>query len=96
MSCPVCNHTMQNLGSPERRIFWCQRCGTLKEYTGDFSRVEMPLNLQHVLTAANLEKWKKNQSQHTQVSAAFFVHQFDEETPRIEQHLYDHNGRRIW
>jgi hypothetical protein len=43
MSCPVCNHTMQNLGVPDQRIFWCPRCGTLREYgAGGFCRDESP------------------------------------------------------
>ena len=29
--CPTCDHTMHNVGSPDRRIYWCPRCGTLKE-----------------------------------------------------------------
>lgn len=31
MACPSCDHTMQNLGLNERRIFWCPRCGTIRE-----------------------------------------------------------------
>jgi len=32
MACPNCDHTMQNLGVYNRRIFWCPRCGTLRDY----------------------------------------------------------------
>lgn len=41
MSCPICGHTMQNLGVGDdpapmsRRVFWCPRCGTLREEVGD-------------------------------------------------------------
>lgn len=33
MPCVTCSHTMQNLGlnSQYRRVFWCPRCGTLKD-----------------------------------------------------------------
>ena len=30
MPCPICNHTMQNLGVEGERKFWCPRCGALK------------------------------------------------------------------
>lgn len=30
MACPVCDHTMQNLGV-EPIVFYCKRCGTIKE-----------------------------------------------------------------
>lgn len=32
MSCPKCEHTMQNLwvDPKDKRIFWCPRCGTIK------------------------------------------------------------------
>ena len=29
MACPTCSCTMQNLGVPEARFFWCPRCGTV-------------------------------------------------------------------
>lgn len=40
MACPTCGHTMQNLGvdsgpGPTRRVFWCPRCGTLREELSD-------------------------------------------------------------
>lgn len=37
MSCPTCDATMQNLGvesppdRPGRQVFWCPRCGTIRE-----------------------------------------------------------------
>lgn len=94
MSCPVCNHTMENLGSPERRIFWCGRCGTLKETNGDFERVEMPANLRHVVAAAELSPPAPNNTQHVTVEATFRIDQYHEDRPRIEQIIY-RNGRRF-
>lgn len=35
MACPTCDHTMQNVGAVNDRIFWCPRCGTLRTCTGD-------------------------------------------------------------
>lgn len=41
MPCPTCGHTMQNLGLSEepvetvRRVYWCPRCGTLREEIND-------------------------------------------------------------
>lgn len=33
MACPNCDHTMQNLWlDPKRNVYWCPRCGTLKDY----------------------------------------------------------------
>lgn len=34
MSCPTCGHTMQRLDSV-RHLFWCPRCGTLREEISD-------------------------------------------------------------
>lgn len=44
MPCPLCNHTMQNLGvaTSGSRTFWCPRCGTLKTEHGDFTESESP------------------------------------------------------
>ena len=40
MACEVCGHTMQKVS--ERPVWWCPRCGTLLEMTGEFRRVETP------------------------------------------------------
>jgi hypothetical protein len=39
MPCPLCDHTLQNLGldTAGRRTFWCPRCGTLKTVDDDGS-----------------------------------------------------------
>ena len=29
MSCPTCDHTMQQLPTETQRFFWCPRCGTI-------------------------------------------------------------------
>lgn len=42
MACPVCNHTMQNIGATGQRIFWCPRCGTLKTESASYSEHEVP------------------------------------------------------
>lgn len=94
MSCPVCGHTMQNLGAPERRIFWCQRCGTLKELTGEFSRVEMPIWLRHVHKVSGVQA-RRNCMQSSQVKAELTVRQEDEEIPRIDMAVFDHLNRRV-
>lgn len=98
MACSVCNHTMSNLGSPERRIFWCPRCGTLREYTGDFQRVEMPMNLDKILQAARLLLAKKRVDEVAgiiRVDAHFEVRHADEESPLMELVVFGPNGRRI-
>ena len=56
MACPTCNHTMRRLGVEmvrkpgcknatieKCRAFWCPRCGTLSELTGDLRRDNVPL-----------------------------------------------------
>lgn len=95
MSCPVCGKTMQNLGSPERKIFWCSSCGTLREFTGDFSRVEMPGNLRHILAAAKLDPPRMHVSQNNTIKADFLVRQVDHEHPTIELAVYDGLERRV-
>lgn len=40
MGCGTCGHTMQNLGvdsgpGPNRLVFWCPRCGTVREELSD-------------------------------------------------------------
>lgn len=37
MSCPTCEYTMHGLGKVPggNRVFWCPRCGTLREQTDD-------------------------------------------------------------
>ena len=54
MSCPTCDHTMQNLGLAQSgaRVFWCPRCGSLKtESTGGFVETEQPALVQRVKDA---------------------------------------------
>jgi hypothetical protein len=87
---------MQNLGSPGRRIFWCSGCGSLKEETGDFHRVEMPLDLQHVLRTALITPGRPNEVQFNQVKGMFCVRQDGKNHPTIELHLYEATGRRAY
>ena len=35
MACPTCSNTMQNLGVPDARVFWCSRCGTIRTFRSD-------------------------------------------------------------
>lgn len=96
MSCPTCQHTMQNLGVEGRRIFWCPRCGTLKEFSGDFERVETTINTRHIFEAARLEPAQRDRSQHTSVEVVFKVDQYDVERPRLEQMIFKASGRRLF
>jgi hypothetical protein len=47
MACPTCSETMQNLGLSDRepvgmtrRVFWCPRCGTLREELSDIGAAQ--------------------------------------------------------
>lgn len=93
--CPVCRHTMQNLGVAGQRIFWCPRCGTLREYTGDFARVEQPLWILGVLRAAALCPKRQGTIQGRHVESSFKIEQRDLEEPRVELIVTDHSGRRV-
>jgi Zn-finger nucleic acid-binding protein len=97
MGCPTCQHTMQNLGVHEQRIFWCPRCGTLKEYSGeDFFRVEQTTWIRNIVSRSNIEEGKKNKSQHTSVEVVYKVDQFDIDLPRLEQRIEAPSGRRVF
>lgn len=87
MACPVCDHTMQNLGVPERRLWWCQRCGTLKEMEGTAERIELPLHLRHVLAAAKFDPPRWHRSQRASIDAIFTVHQESLSPPHITMGL---------
>lgn len=51
MPCPRCDHTLQNIGAKDQRIFWCPRCGTLVTETEDSRTESLP-------TLANVvKKW---------------------------------------
>ena len=95
MSCPTCNATMQNLGSPGRRVYWCARCGTLKEVADDCARVELPGWLRHVVAAAQLRPGALNQTQSTAINGTFEIRQRDLEPPQVELVVVDNLGRRM-
>jgi hypothetical protein len=78
----------------DRRVFWCSGCGTLKEESGDHTRIEMPSNLRHVLQKADLAKGRENVSQSRQVDATFVVRQKDLAHPTIEMAIFGTNGKR--
>lgn len=42
MPCPKCNHTLQNIGAKDQRIFWCPRCGTLVYEIENFRSENFP------------------------------------------------------
>ncbi len=87
MPCPVCGQTMQNLGSPARRVFWCGGCGTLKDETDTFSHVEMPAYLRHVVAEAGLSDGRFGGTQTTTVSAAFDVRREGSEPVTVKMTL---------
>ena len=31
MPCPTCDHTMQLIAKSDEELFWCSRCGTIKD-----------------------------------------------------------------
>lgn len=43
MSCPTCEHTMQRLNTGDDQLYWCPRCGTLREKRGTFVNDEPPM-----------------------------------------------------
>lgn len=97
MSCPTCNRTMQSIGKddPAQRTFWCATCGTLKEYNGDFYRIELPGWLRQVIASARLRSGQGDSSQHVTVDAHIKISQHNDEAPRLELVALDHNGRRL-
>lgn len=34
MACPTCNHTMQRISPDVMGMFWCPRCGTIRNHLG--------------------------------------------------------------
>lgn len=38
MACPTCSHTMHKLDSGVKHLWWCPRCGTLKEVVGHLGK----------------------------------------------------------
>jgi tRNA(Ile2) C34 agmatinyltransferase TiaS len=45
MPCPSCSGTMQNVGVPDSRVFWCPRCGTLRMVDSDDVESDHPPSL---------------------------------------------------
>ena len=54
MACPVCDHTMQNMGVEHRRVFWCPRCGSLKEEIVEGSHVEPTMFMRQIIKASQI------------------------------------------
>jgi hypothetical protein len=87
---------MQKLASDVLRIFWCPRCGTLTEESGDFSRTEMPANMRAVITAAKLKPGEPYTVQQSRVQATFVVDVTNDQHPKVELRIIDDTGRRVW
>jgi len=94
MACPICQHTMENLGSPSRRIWWCPRCGTLKEETGETGQVVLPIWLRNILESCDLAPRALGQSQCSGVRVTFIVRQVDREVPQLELQIFRPDGTR--
>lgn len=89
MSCPTCDHTMQNLGVKDAAgsIFWCPRCGTLKMRSGDYEEVELPIWLRHLVHKSGVVEGKQNVYQHSTVRALFQVHRNQTEPLQIQMEI---------
>jgi hypothetical protein len=77
MACSMCDGTMQNLGAPTGRIFWCARCGTLKMDggPGTHETVESPIWVRQIVTAARFMPFRSNAAQHTMINVPYDVNQ---------------------
>lgn len=58
MPCPTCDHTLQNIGAKDQRIFWCPRCGTLVYEADNFRGENCPYLANYV------RNWWANNGQH--------------------------------
>jgi hypothetical protein len=79
MACPVCDHTMQNLGVTGKRLFWCPRCGSLKEEIMEGSFVESPIWVRNIIDAAHVGGMPSI-SYHSNIPVRFIV----ESTPKTK------------
>lgn len=98
MACPTCNRTMHSIGKDAEgeRTFWCSSCGTLKEYRGDFCRIELPTNLRRIIEVAGLSVGRADTSQHASVEVIYRIDQYHEDSPRLEQIILRGDGRRLF
>ena len=91
MACPTCDHTMQNLGVENQKIFWCPRCGTLKTVSpsGDYEENEQTIFVKTILYRGKkkLTYPSYQNEQKCNVLADFTVNQQNLDHPTIE--LYD-------
>ena len=83
MSCPTCDHTMQNLGVDNQRIFWCPKCGTLKTESGDHSEVEQTIWTKRLIESARLAYPHMHVAQKSTVGADWPVTQRDMSSPLL-------------
>lgn len=84
MACPVCDHTMQNLGVEGRRVFWCPRCGTLKMEHSDHVDLESPTWIRQIKLASRFDGPRENVAQHTMVKCVFEANQHDLEPTQLQ------------
>lgn len=92
MPCPTCDHTMHNLGVPQKSIFWCPRCGTIKD---EHAVTERPSWLRRVSEIANLGPSVISTFQANSVKAIFHVRRRDLGAESIELEINDAAGRRV-
>ena len=86
MACPTCDHTMQNLGVNGQKIFWCNRCGTIKTVTVDFEEFEEPIWIRNIITKANLDT-RFNSISSTVVTAKFDCRREYKESTKLKMKL---------
>lgn len=78
MACPICDHTMQDLGIKDisHNIYWCPRCGTLKT-VNKFNSISMTFWSKRIIEAARLSKAEQNVIQSSVVKVDYHVNQRD-------------------
>lgn len=86
MACPTCDHTMQNLGVENQKIFWCPRCGTLKTISGDYEEIEQTIFIKRIFNVAKkkLAYPSYQDIQKCDVSAYFTVNPKNLDHPSID------------
>ncbi len=88
MACPTCDHTMQNLGVNGQKIFWCNRCGTIKTVCGDYEEIEETIWIRNIIYAADLDT-RFNQSAQNIVKAIFNCRKYSGNPTKIVMKIDD-------
>ena len=90
MACPTCDHTMQNLGVENQKIFWCPRCGTLKTISpsGDYEENSETIFTKKLMSIGicHLKHPIDGKSQEILIQADFLLKQNNLEKPLITLH----------